>query len=99
MKKLILLLASLALLGFSACGYKEGVSTAASKSYFYFTGDTKNAQVSIDNGEKFSVEAGRDNQYSVKPGKHLVEVYKNDELVVKREVFLSDGITKEIEVR
>ncbi len=102
MKYLLLTLISFGFLSFSACGYKEGVSTAAAKSYFYFTGfssSDKSVKVSIDGGEKFSVEPSRDNQYAIKPGKHLVEVYRDGELKVQREVYVSDGIAKEIEVR
>lgn len=99
MKYLIVLLTTLALMSFSACGYKEGVSTGGAKAYLYFTGDTSSAEVSIDGGERFSVKPSRDNQYQIKPGKHLVEVYKNDEMVVQREIYVGDGIAKEIEVR
>ena len=83
----------------SGCGYKEGVATATQKSYLYFTGNINHTMVSVDNGEKFSIKSGKENQYSVSPGKHLVEVYKNNNLIIKREIFLSDGIAKEIEVQ
>jgi len=102
MKKLTILLTMLALFGMSACGYKEGVRTEASKSYLYFTGfakEDKSVSVSIDKGTQFSVLEGKLNRYSVKPGKHLIEVYKNGELVVQREIYLGDGIAREIEVR
>ncbi len=98
--KYILSIISLALLlGFSGCGYKEGVATAAQKSYIYFSGNTNNIKVSIDGGEKFNVKPGETDQYGVKPGKHIVEVYRNGAVVVKREVFISDGIAKEIEIQ
>ncbi|HFB53361.1 MAG TPA: hypothetical protein ENJ67_01395 [Sulfurimonas autotrophica] len=99
MNKIILTLSILMALGFSACGYKEGVATAAAKSHLYFTGDTSKILVSVDNGEKFPVKAGRDNLYNVKPGKHLVQVYRDGELIVKMEIFVSDGVSKEIEVK
>ena len=98
--KYILSIISLALLlGFSGCGYKEGVATATQKSYFFFSGNTSNVEVSIDGGERFIVKEGQSNQYGVKPGKHLVEVYRDGAIVVKREVFLGDGVAKEIEVQ
>jgi hypothetical protein len=99
MKQLFLIISIITALTFSACGYKEGVATSAQKAHLYFTGDTKDVLVSIDKGERFSVKAGRDNLYNIKPGKHLVEVYKGDQLIVKREIFVSDGVAKEIEVR
>lgn len=99
MKKSITFIGILILLLLSGCGYKEGVVSATQKSYLYFTGDTKDTQVSIDQGAKFSVINGKNNQYSLKPGKHMVEVYKNGSIVVKRNIFISDGISKEIEVK
>jgi len=99
MKYFIPFFTLLALLSLSACGYKEGVTTGASKAYLYFTGDTSSVEVSIDKGERFSVKPSRDNQYLIKPGKHLIEVYKDDTLVIKREIYVGDGIAKEIEVR
>lgn len=99
MKQFTLILSILIALGLSACGYKEGIVTAAAKSHLYFTGDTSKILVSVDNGEKFPVKEGRDNLYNIKPGKHLVQVYKNNQLIVKREIFVSDGVSKEIEVK
>lgn len=99
MKKTILTIGLIVLMFLSGCGYKEGVATATQKSYLYFTGNINDTMVSVDNGEKFSVQAGKNNKYSVKPGKHLVEVYRDNTLIIKRNIFISDGIAKEIEVR
>ena len=99
MKKSILALGLLILLSFTGCGYKEGTVTATQKSYLYFTGNVSNVLVSIDGGEKFNVVAGQNNQYTVKPGKHLVEVFKDNKIVVKRELYIGDDIAKEIEVQ
>ncbi|WP_373001122.1 hypothetical protein [Sulfurimonas sp.] len=98
MKYFIWIINILIFLGFSGCGYKEGISTGDKKSYLYFTGNTHSIMVSVDDGEKFSIEEGRDNQYKIKPGKHFIKVYRANKLIVKREVFVSDGISKEIEV-
>ena len=99
MKKIILTLSILMSLGFSACGYKEGVATTTAKSHLYFTGDTSKIVISVDNGEKFPIKAGRDNLYNIEPGKHLVQVYREGELILKMKIFVSDGISKEIEVK
>ncbi|MEA1920027.1 MAG: hypothetical protein U9N52_09325 [Campylobacterota bacterium] len=96
MRSIILAIALLFL--FWGCGYKEGVSSGSQKSYLYFTGNTADLSVSVDNGAQFRVKNGRDNQYKVPPGKHLITVYRADQLIIKREIFLSDGIAKEIEV-
>jgi hypothetical protein len=99
MKQFILTITLIGLLSLSGCGYKEGVRTEAAKSHLYFTGDTGNILVSIDNGEKFPVKEGRDHLYNVKPGKHLVQVYRGESLILKMEIFVSDGVSKEIEVQ
>lgn len=87
------------LLSFSGCGYKEGVVTGEKKSYLYFTGNTKDITVTIDQNPSFTVEAGRDNQYSVKSGKHIVKVFRENQLIIEREIFISDGVAKEIGVQ
>ena len=101
MRALLITLATILVIGMSGCGYKEGVKSEAARSYLYFTGFSKeanNISVSIDKGERFSVISGEQNHYAIKPGKHRVEVYRDDALVVEREIYLGDGIAKEIEV-
>ena len=80
MKYILSIISIVLLLGISGCGYKEGVATAAQKSYLFFSGNTSNVEVSIDGGENFSIKAGSTNQYDVKPGKHLIEVYRDSRL-------------------
>ena len=98
MKQIIMTIGLLTLLLLSGCGYKEGVVTTTQKSYVYFSGNTKNVEISIDSGRKFNVVSGKNYQYSIKPGKHLIEVYRDGEIIVKREIFINDGVSKEIEL-
>ena len=98
MRIFIIGLGFLSVLAFSGCGYKQGVSTAAQESYLYFSGDTSNITVAIDGAQQFTVKPGRDNRYKVAPGKHLIHVYRDGEIVVEREVYVGDGIAKEIGV-
>lgn len=97
--KHLTILATLVAFLISGCGSKEGVRTEAHKSYLYFSGNTSDVVVSIDKGEGFSVEAGVENQYATKPGKHLIEVSRDGVLLIKREIYLGDGVAKEIEVK
>lgn len=99
MKKIFLFISVVALLLLSGCGYKDGVSTEAQKSYLYFTGNTNDVLVSIDDGTKFSVKNGKNNHYAITPGKRLIQVFRKDALILKQEIFVSDGIAKEIEVK
>ena len=99
MKRLGLIgLAAAALLA-TGCGYKSGVATGERQSFLYFTGDVKGAEVSVDNGRPFAVEPGRDNQYKIVPGKHNVKVYRGDALLVDRDIYVGDGVAKEIGVQ
>lgn len=84
---------------FSGCGSKEGVKSEAQKSYLYFNGNVSDVSVSIDKGTAFGVKAGVNNQYATKPGKHLVEIFRDGALIIKREIYLGDGVAKEIEVQ
>lgn len=97
MKVLVAALTVITLL-ISGCGSKVGVKNSAQKSYLYFTGATSGVEVSVDGGQSFSVKEGENNQYSVEPGKHLIEIRRDGVIVLKREVYLGDGIAKEIEV-
>lgn len=99
MKLLLLSISFFFVVIFSGCGgYKEGLSVGGQKSYLYFSGDINNTQVSIDDGAFFSVKSGIDNQYQTRPGKHDVKVYRENEIVVHRSIYLGDGVAKEIEV-
>lgn len=84
---------------FTGCGYKEGVVTGDSKAFLYFTGQTKNVTVTIDDGTTFPVLPGRDHQYTITPGKHTVRVMKNGILIVERNIYVGDGVAKEIHIQ
>lgn len=98
MKTIKLTLITLLLTFLTACGYKEGVTTEDAKAYLYFTGDLDDVTVSVDHAQEFEVKAGRDNQYKLKPGKHLIEVFRDGTKIIEREVFIGNGLAKEIEV-
>jgi hypothetical protein len=89
----------LIVLTLTGCGYQEGISTPEKKAYLYFTGDVKEVKVVIDSNEGFTVEAGLKHKYKITPGKHKVTVYRGEKLIVNREIFVSDGVEKEIEVQ
>jgi hypothetical protein len=99
MKTIPLITSLLLMLLASGCGYKEGVATAGQKSYLYFSGNVSDVTVSVDDAVEFSVLAGEKHQYAITPGKHVVKIYRGDHLLVVREIFISDGIAKEIEVK
>ena len=96
------------------CGLKEGVVQKDPKSFLWFTGDTDNVIVYIDdlepielnrtyfvkseNGEEKKKEKSENIHYEISPGKHRIIIKKSDKVVVNRIVLLGNGIIKEIQV-
>lgn len=104
----------LLLLSLTSCGYREGVTVAEPAAFLAFGGNTAGATVRIDDGISFSLGEGRGTtitsatgekekylagtHYRIVPGKHRIQVEKNGELVVDRELLIGDGTTREISV-
>ena len=83
----------------SSCGwYNEGVIQKTEKGELKFVGNVLQSSVSIDGGETFILDKV-DVVYQIKPGTHLIKVYKNNQLVVNRSVFVDNGVTMEIEIQ
>lgn len=83
------------------CGLQEGIVQKESKSSLWFTGNTQNAMVYIDDLAPISLNdnSGFDPiYYEISPGKHSIVVKKSREEVVNRNVLLGSGITKEIQI-
>ena len=93
------------------CGIKEGVVQKETKSFLWFTGNTQNAVVFIDDltpimlNKMSSVSDNNENStnrgkvyYEISPGKHTIVVKKSGEVVVHRNVLLGNEITKEIKI-
>ncbi|MEQ1602540.1 MAG: hypothetical protein HOP04_06940 [Methylophilaceae bacterium] len=111
MNKLIFCIVCLISLA-SCSGYREGVTVAEPVSYLAFGGNTTGAIVKIDEGISFALSDGRvkttesntgekdkylaNTHYKVTPGKHRIQVVKNGEVVIDRELLIGDGITREI---
>jgi viroplasmin and RNaseH domain-containing protein len=83
---------------YSGCGYKEGVRNEQMQASVYFTGNVKGVTVSIDGGKEFLVSPGHNNQYRIKPGVHNIRVYRGENIIVDRKLYIGDGIAKEIGV-
>jgi len=110
MKKTIFYI--LSLIGLASCGYREAVIIADPRAFLAFGGNTAGAIVKIDENISFALDNGHgpssnsdtgakekhlaETHYRIAPGKHRIQVLKNEEIVVDRELLLGDGITKEI---
>jgi hypothetical protein len=96
MKKFMLLFFVVMII--SSCGYKEGVVQKSDKSFLKFTGNLKNASVQIDDTEPFLMANKNNKLYQLSPGKHIVKVYRNNHLVVKRILIFDNSVIKEVQI-
>lgn len=96
------------------CGLTEGVVQKDQRSFLWFTGDTDNAIVQIDDlepieldkpyvtvmkdGEWHRKEKSEKIHYEISPGKHRIIVKKAGQVVVERIVLLGNGAIKEIKI-
>lgn len=77
--------------------HQEGVIQKADLSYIMFKGNVKEVTVKIDNNNPFQIE-GAENRtlYQLRPGKHIIKVFRNGELIVNRILFLDNQTTTEV---
>jgi uncharacterized lipoprotein YajG len=100
MKKIILLLLGILIL--HACGYQEGIVQKGEKSFIKFAGNLENVSVQLDDMNQFVLksvsESGADDNklYQVSPGKHVLKVYRDGNLIINRILFLDDQATAEV---
>ncbi|PKG40378.1 hypothetical protein [Psychromonas sp. Urea-02u-13] len=70
---------------------------------FSITGESNvsNYSVSIDNLDNGSIAPYTDTNEALRvlSGTHLIEIYKNNELISSRKIYLGDGVTKEIIIK
>ncbi len=99
MKKVILVLFLLVFI--LSCGLKEGVIQKSDKSYLKFVGNLKNITVQIDDMQPLTINdssSSNNRAYQVKPGKHTITVSRDGQIIVKRLLFLDNGVTKEVQI-
>jgi len=83
-----------------ACGLREGVVQKESRSLLWFTGNTKNVTVYIDDLAPIILSEEKNGQihYEISPGKHQIIVKRSGNEIVNRVVLLGSGMTKEIQI-
>jgi hypothetical protein len=94
----IILFIFLATFYIAGCGYKEGALVKDPVSYLWFTGNTSQAIVTIDDTKSFELEKEGLIHYQIPPGKHRVVVRKGSEVVVDRVLIIGNEITQEIRI-
>lgn len=102
MKKIFLgsLLAIILLLTGCAFNYDRGAVQHEETAYLKLTGNLENAYLAIDDNAPVMIEEPDKNiVYQIEPGTHIITVTRNGAVVVKRELYFDDQITREVEVR
>ena len=87
---------SIALLLFMGCAYNTGIVQRAEKSYLQFIGNSEGVSVIIDENNAFGLSTTKDTLYQLSQGKHTLKIYRNNNLIVARIIFLEDQETMEI---
>lgn len=88
----------LVVLSLSACAYNEGVIQPAEQSFLKFTGNPEGASVQIDQSQPFELNDVSGKIYKVQPGKHIIKIFRNGNLLVDRVLILDNETTKEVDV-
>ncbi|MCF7919003.1 MAG: hypothetical protein K9N06_03695 [Candidatus Cloacimonetes bacterium] len=68
--------------------------------FLKLTGNLENVTMQIDDGSLVQVDPEKpDVVYQIKPGTHIVTIFRAGEIVVQRELYFDDKITREIDLR
>jgi len=87
---------SIIFLLFVGCAYNTGTIQRAEKSYLQFLGNTEGVSVIIDENDAFGLTTAKDTLYQLNHGKHTLKIYRNNNLIIDRNIFLEDHGTMEI---
>ena len=92
---------SLSLLFFCACSFNtnSGTIQRAEKSYLKFIGNSDGVSVIIDDNNSFKLSDNAKNKdmvYTLRHGKHKLKVFRNNNQISERIIFLEDNGTMEI---
>ncbi|MDP8269151.1 MAG: hypothetical protein P9L97_10515 [Candidatus Tenebribacter davisii] len=84
----------------TGCAYNAGIIQKEDISYIKLTGNLVEISLQIDDNEIIPLIEPTDNTvYEIDPGLHLIRVYRNGEMIVKRNLFFDGNITKEVNVK
>ncbi|MFC1887178.1 hypothetical protein ACFLYK_00040 [Candidatus Cloacimonadota bacterium] len=83
------------------CAAQQGIIQKEDISYLQLVGDLNNITFQIDDGVLTAVDSEIEDVvlYEVKPGIHVITVFRNNEMIVKRELFFDNQIIKEVSVK
>jgi len=100
MKKYIIGSLMLLLLFIAGCATNRGAVQHEDAAYLKLTGNLENTFLAIDDNAPVQIEEPDKNfVYQLKPGIHIITVTRNGEVLVKRELYFDDQITREVAVK
>jgi len=102
MKKLIIGIMLLLLIFLAGCAAttQQGVIQHEEAAYLKLTGNLENAYLAIDDNPPVLIEEPlEDFVYQLTPGTHIITVTRDGKLLMKRELYFDDQITREVEVK
>jgi hypothetical protein len=83
---------------FIACGgSRTDITVKAETGYLKFTGNLQSFTFTLDDGVKYAYNP-KVELIEVKPGKHEIKVFRNQETIVDRLIIIDNHTTFEIEV-
>jgi len=85
----------------SSCTYKETVKAGSDYAYLAFSGILDGSIVLIDGQPVYDLsnsDPKKDIRYEIKPGRHLIEVRRGDDVVVRRELMFGVGTVTEVSI-
>ncbi|SHI83475.1 hypothetical protein ACQ0P8_05600 [Halodesulfovibrio aestuarii] len=101
-QKIILLMFVCSIMALSVgCGRHTGITSPDQTAWLSFVGNTKGTAFVVDGGIPTVLSAHSENGgklYQTTPGKHVIEVQRNNRVVVRRTVLIGGQQTKEIRV-
>jgi len=77
------------------CAYHSSTILKADASYLQFAGNVGGVTVVIDD-TSFELSTEKNPLYQIENGKHYVKIYRNNEIIIDRVIFLADKETMEI---
>ncbi len=95
------------LLGCGYYGHREGSVQVADKSFLQFTGGVEDVEIAIDDGQLRKLEFDPNQEggsmipqwlYQLVPGRHRIRLYREDKMILDREIYLGSNETKEIQI-
>jgi hypothetical protein len=81
----------------SCGGYTSGTIQKAEKGFLKFSGNKEAIMISVDDGAPFPYDLKID-AYEVKPGRHTIKIFRNNQIIVDRTIVVDNQTTFEIEL-